>query len=61
MGKDGAAGLQKIRRAGGQTYAQDETTSVVFGMPKAAIKLGAAGTVLPLTDIPAHLLLVGLE
>ena len=45
MGVDGAAGLLSIRRAGGRTFAQNEETSVVFGMPKRAIELGAAMTV----------------
>ncbi len=45
MGADGAAGLLTIRRHGGRTFAQDEATSVVFGMPKRAIELGAAMTV----------------
>lgn len=45
MGADGAAGLLTIRRHGGRTFAQDETSSVVFGMPKRAIELGAAMTV----------------
>ncbi|HEX4808714.1 MAG TPA: chemotaxis response regulator protein-glutamate methylesterase [Bryobacteraceae bacterium] len=51
MGTDGAEGLLRIRRANGRTIAQDEETSVVFGMPKAAIELGAAGQVLPLSRI----------
>ncbi|MEL6938640.1 MAG: chemotaxis-specific protein-glutamate methyltransferase CheB [Cyanobacteria bacterium J06598_1] len=51
MGKDGAAGLQAIARAGGLTLAQDEATSVVFGMPKVAIDLGAAYEVLPIEAI----------
>jgi two-component system chemotaxis response regulator CheB len=48
MGRDGAAGLLAVRRAGGMTLAQDEATSVVFGMPREAILLGAAERVLPL-------------
>ncbi len=51
MGKDGAHGLLAIRRAGGVTLAQDEATSVVFGMPREAIDLGAAGSVLPVDHI----------
>jgi len=48
MGDDGARGLLAMRSAGARTLAQDEATSVVFGMPKAAIDLGAAERVLPL-------------
>jgi two-component system chemotaxis response regulator CheB len=51
MGSDGAMGMQAIRRAGGQTIAQDEATSVVFGMPRAAIELNAAQLVVPLQQI----------
>jgi two-component system chemotaxis response regulator CheB len=51
MGRDGAAGLLAIRRAGGLTLAQDEATSAVFGMPREAILLGAAEQVLPLPQI----------
>ncbi len=51
MGRDGAAGLLAIRRAGGETMAQDQATSVVFGMPGEAVRLGAARRVLPLPDI----------
>lgn len=47
MGSDGVAGLQAIRRAGGTTYAQDQASSVVFGMPRAARDAGAASTLLP--------------
>jgi two-component system chemotaxis response regulator CheB len=56
MGKDGAEGLLAIRRAGGKTIAQDERTSVVFGMPREAILLGAAERVLPLDKIAPALL-----
>lgn len=48
MGEDGARGLLAMRAAGARTLAQDESTCVVFGMPKAAIELGAAEQVLPL-------------
>jgi len=55
MGKDGAAGLLAIRQAGGRTYAQDEASSVVFGMPAAAKLIGAAEAMSPLDNIPALL------
>jgi two-component system, chemotaxis family, protein-glutamate methylesterase/glutaminase len=51
MGKDGASGLLDIRRAGGLTIAQDEATSVIFGMPREAVLLGAATRVLRLEEI----------
>ena len=51
MGRDGAAGLLAIRRAGGVTIAQDEATSTVYGMPREAVLLGAAARVLPLLEI----------
>ena len=51
MGADGAKGLRTIRDRGGFTVAQDEATSAVFGMPKAAIELGGATDVLPLDSI----------
>jgi len=51
MGRDGAAGLLAIRRAGGFTIAQDESTSVIYGMPREAVLLGAAQMVLPLDQI----------
>ena len=51
MGNDGAQGLLEMRAAGAQTIAQDESSCVVFGMPKEAISRGAALTVLPLGQI----------
>ncbi len=51
MGRDGASGLLDIRRAGGVTLAQDEATSVVYGMPREAVLLDAAQRVLPIGDI----------
>lgn len=55
MGSDGAAGMLEMRKANAYTIAQDEETSVVFGMPKEAIKLGAVNKVLPLNLIAAHI------
>jgi two-component system chemotaxis response regulator CheB len=56
MGDDGAAGLLEMKQAAAATIAQDERSSVVFGMPKEAIRLGAVDTVASLTDIPAAIL-----
>jgi two-component system chemotaxis response regulator CheB len=55
MGKDGAAGLLAIRQGGGHTIAQDEASSIVFGMPREAIQRGAAAQVLSLDQIPPAL------
>jgi two-component system chemotaxis response regulator CheB len=55
MGRDGALGLLKIRQAGGLTIAQDQATSVVYGMPREAALLGAAMYVLALADIGPRL------
>lgn len=52
MGNDGAQGLKTLRDAGARTIAQDEASSVVFGMPKEAIRLGGAETVVSLDKIP---------
>jgi two-component system chemotaxis response regulator CheB len=51
MGRDGAAGLLAMRRAGGFTIAQNEATSIVYGMPREAVLLDAAERVLPLGNI----------
>ena len=51
MGKDGALGLMEMKNRGAQTIAQDEASSVVFGMPKEAIALGAASRILSLQNI----------
>ena len=56
MGADGAQGLLAMRQAGARTIAQDEQTSVVFGMPQEAIRLGAALTIAPLGDVAGMLL-----
>jgi two-component system chemotaxis response regulator CheB len=55
MGRDGAAGLLAARQAGCETIAQDEASSIVFGMPGEAIRLGGAGTILPIQQIGASL------
>ena len=51
MGKDGALGLMEMKNRGAQTIAQDEASSVVFGMPREAIALGAASRILSLQNI----------
>jgi two-component system chemotaxis response regulator CheB len=56
MGKDGALGLKDMREAGAHTIAQDEASSVVWGMPGAAVACGGAVETLPLDDIPAAIL-----
>jgi len=52
MGSDGTEGAMAIRKAGGKVIAQDEQSSVVFGMPRSVIEAGAANSVLPLERIP---------
>jgi two-component system chemotaxis response regulator CheB len=54
MGSDGAEGLLAMAQAGARTIAQDESTSTVFGMPRAAIALGAAGVIAPIGTIARH-------
>ncbi len=56
MGDDGAAGLLQMKQSGAYTIAQNESTCIVFGMPKEAIQAGAVDVVLPLGDIPNALL-----
>ncbi len=56
MGADGAKGLLAMKESGARTIAQDEQSCVVFGMPKEAIKLGAADEIVPLNDIARTLL-----
>jgi two-component system response regulator WspF len=53
MGRDGAQGLKRLRIAGWHTLAQDESTCVVYGMPKAAVELDAVDRVLALSDVAA--------
>jgi two-component system, chemotaxis family, protein-glutamate methylesterase/glutaminase len=56
MGRDGAQGLLQMRTAGSQTIAQDEASSVVWGMPGEAVSLGAAQLVLPISAVAAKLM-----
>ena len=56
MGKDGALGLKEMHDAGGRTVAQDEATSIVWGMPGEAVAVGGAADVLPLGDIWSRVL-----
>ncbi|MBT9596000.1 MAG: chemotaxis response regulator protein-glutamate methylesterase [Vitreoscilla sp.] len=56
MGADGAKAMKAMRDAGSYNYAQNESTCVVFGMPREAIQHGAAHEVLPLQDIASHLM-----
>lgn len=59
MGDDGARGLKEMHDAGAQTVAEDESTCVVFGMPKVAIELGGVSRVLPLDKIPQEIINYG--
>jgi two-component system response regulator WspF len=56
MGRDGAEGLRELREQGHHTMAQDQATSTVYGMPKAAAEVGAASEIIALEDIAAGLL-----
>jgi two-component system chemotaxis response regulator CheB len=55
MGDDGARGLKEMRDTGAPTVAEDESTCVVFGMPKVAIEMGGVGKVVPLDRIPQEI------
>lgn len=56
MGKDGAAGMLEMKRAGAPTFAQDEATCVVYGMPREAVASGGVDEVLPVQDIAGRVL-----
>lgn len=56
MGNDGSEGILKIKEAGGKTIAQDESTCVVYGMPKSAVNTGAIDTIAPLHNIATEIL-----
>jgi two-component system chemotaxis response regulator CheB len=56
LGSDGAQGLKAIKEAGGSTIAEDESTCVVFGMPKAAIEMGCVDVIVPLPQIAGAIL-----
>jgi chemotaxis response regulator CheB len=55
IGRDGAQGLLELRNAGWHTIAQDEASSVVYGMPQAAAEVGAAAEILPVDKIASHI------
>ncbi|MCK4908042.1 MAG: chemotaxis protein CheB, partial [Spirochaetes bacterium] len=61
MGKDGAEGLLKMKKEGARTIAQDEVSSIVFGMPKIAIEIGAIDHVLPLDRIAEKALMLAVN
>jgi two-component system, chemotaxis family, protein-glutamate methylesterase/glutaminase len=56
MGSDGAQGMNAIHRIGGLTIGQDEASCTVYGMPRACAELGVLSRVVPLLEIPAHIL-----
>jgi len=56
MGNDGTSGMLDIQKAGGYTIVESEETAIVFGMPCEVIKAGAAGRILPISDIPIEIL-----
>ena len=56
MGKDGAQGMLAMKKAGAVTFAQDEASCVVFGMPREALAIGAADEAVPLSQISERIL-----
>ena len=56
MGADGAKGLLNMKKSGASTIAQDEASCIVFGMPREAIRIGAAEKVCSLQDIPQSII-----
>ncbi|WP_373325880.1 chemotaxis response regulator protein-glutamate methylesterase [Sporomusa paucivorans] len=58
MGRDGAKGIEAIKRQNGYTIAEDQSTAVVYGMPKAAIELGVVDKIVPITGVTAEILKV---
>lgn len=56
MGSDGSEGIAKIKKAGGKTIAQNEETCVVYGMPKAAVAVGAIDRIVPLNEIAKEII-----
>lgn len=61
MGQDGAKGMLKMREAGALNIAQDEASSVVYGMPKAAYEIGAVDRVLPLDEIASEIISIAMQ
>ncbi len=59
MGDDGARGMKEMHEAGAQTIAEDESTCVVFGMPKVAIDMGGVDKIVPLHKIPQEIIAYG--
>jgi len=59
MGDDGARGMKEMHDAGALTIAEDESTCIVFGMPKEAIRMGGVDRVVPLDAIPAEIISYG--
>jgi two-component system chemotaxis response regulator CheB len=59
MGDDGARGMKEMHDAGAQTIAEDESTCVVFGMPKVAIDMGGVDKIVPLPRIPEEIIAYG--